>query len=163
MRNYVILIATILCFGIGNISAQEKTKSASKTNSVKTGRIESLLQSKNFEFIANKVFPMSAAPRNIAGSSYSVEFSPEMIVSNMPFFGRAYSGVIAGRDSGMNFKGSPAEYRIERNKKGLELFAKVKTDEGVYTLSLSVSDSGFASLTISSSNRETMSYRGEIK
>lgn len=139
----------------GNANAQDKTE---KTQS----SIATLLNSKSFEFIANTAIPLSGPTKNLVGSNYSITFSPEMVISNMPFYGRAYSGMIMGRDKGMRFKGVPENFTLINSKNGYEVTTSVKGENDTYVISISTGNSGFATLSISSNDRGTISYQGEI-
>ncbi len=128
---------------------------------VDTSSLGNLLNSKNFEFIANTVFPTTGSPKNLVGSGYSVTFSPEMIISNLPFYGRAYSGMALSRDKGMRFKGKPEDFTVENNNE-YQINATVNGENDTYEISMSVGESGFATLAISSNDRGTISYQGEV-
>lgn len=85
-----------------------------------------------------------------------------MVISNMPFYGRAYSGMIMGRDKGMRFKGKPEDFIITSAKNGYNVTTTVKGETDIYVISISVGYSSFATLSISSNDRGTISYQGEI-
>ncbi len=159
MKTQGILFAMLFCFLLGSASAQD-IKTNSKTEVANIDKLGTLLDSKTFEFVATRAFPTTGTPKNLAGSSYSVTFSPEVIISTLPFYGRAYSGIGMDEDKGMRFKGKPENFII-KSKKGYQLNTTVK-DGDTYNISLSVNDSGYARLTISSNDRETISYQGEI-
>ncbi|MDP2687007.1 MAG: DUF4251 domain-containing protein [Aequorivita sp.] len=155
MKALRIFFALIFLFMFGNANAQDKTE---KTQS----SIATLLNSKSFEFIANTAIPLSGPTKNLVGSNYSITFSPEMVISNMPFYGRAYSGMIMGRDKGMRFKGVPENFTLINSKNGYEVTTSVKGENDTYVISISTGNSGFATLSISSNDRGTISYQGEI-
>ncbi|MBK5213831.1 MAG: DUF4251 domain-containing protein [Flavobacteriaceae bacterium] len=162
MKKHIFLFAAFFCFILGSVKAQEnaiKANTNQETND--TNNIENLLNSKTFEFVANTAYPTSGIPKNLVGSNYSVTFSPEKIVSNLPFYGRAYSGMALGRDKGMRFQGKPENFTIEKNKE-YQGSATVNAENDTYEISLSVSSSGYATITISSNDRGTISYQGEI-
>ncbi len=162
MKTQSIIIAAMFCFIFGNVSAQEKELKAKSPNEIENiSNIESLMNSKTFEFVANTAYPSSGIPKNLVGSNYSITFSPEKIVSNLPFYGRAYSGMALGRDKGMRFQGIPENFIIEKNKE-YQGSATVNAENDTYEISLSVSNSGYATLAISSNDRGTISYQGEI-
>jgi hypothetical protein len=162
MKSPTILFVALFCFILGNTSAQEKDlKANTSKETVETSNIANLLNSKTFEFIANTAYPASGSPKNLVGSSYSVTFSSEMVLSNLPFYGRAYSGMALSRDKGMRFKGKPENYTIEKNNE-YQVNATVNAENDTYEISLSVSESGYAYLSISSNDRGTISYQGEI-
>lgn len=161
MKTRTLLLTVFICFILGGVSSQEKDIEANSDIILNdTSKIATLLNSKTFEFVANTVYPTNGSPKNLVGNGYSVTFSPEMIISNLPFYGRAYSGIAMGKDKGMRFQGKPESFNIEK-KNDYQVNATVN-DGDSYKLFLSVSDSGYATLTISSSDRGTISYQGEF-
>ena len=161
MKTHILLLTVLFCFIIGNTSAQEEdTKIDTNKEAVYSGGIAELLNSKTFEFIANMVYPTSGAPKSLVGSGYSVTYSPNMIISNLPFFGRAYGGTTMGRDTGMRFEGKPESFSVEK-KKEYQINTIVRDGE-TFEMSLSVSNSGNATLNISSNKRGTISFQGEV-
>lgn len=163
MKTRNILFAALFCFILGGVTAQDKTAKTQLPTKTDQSKMAILLNSKNFEFIANTMYPLGQPPKNLVGSSYSVTFSPEMIISNMPFYWRAYSAMISGKDKGMRFKGTPEDFTVSEMKKGYEVKVTVKNDNNTYTILLTVSESGFASLSINTNNRDTLNYQGEVK
>ncbi|KXN98458.1 hypothetical protein LS48_10180 [Aequorivita aquimaris] len=155
MKALRILYTLVVLFIFGSTTAQNKTEKPHTS-------IETLLNSKNFEFIANTALPLGQPPKNLVGSNYSITFSPEMVISNMPFYGRAYSGMIMGRDKGMRFKGKPEDFIITSAKNGYNVTTTVKGETDIYVISISVGYSSFATLSISSNDRGTISFQGEI-
>ncbi|MDC8000176.1 DUF4251 domain-containing protein [Aequorivita todarodis] len=162
MKIQSLLVIALFCFTLGNASAQEKDLKVNANQVTEnSSNIERLLNSKSFEFIANTAFPTGGTPKNLVGSGYSVTFSPEKIVSNLPFYGRAYSGMASGPDKGMRFQGKPENFTIAKNKE-YQVNTIVNENGNTYGITLSVSDSGYASLSISSNARGTINFQGEI-
>ena len=155
MKALRIFSALFVLFIFGSAAAQEKTEKAKSS-------IEELLNSKNFEFIANTAIPLSGPTRDLVASNYSITFTPEMVISNMPFYGRAYSGMALGRDKGMRFEGKPENFTVTNAKKGYEVSTEVKGENDTYFISITTGHAGFATLSISSNDRGTISYQGEI-
>ena len=147
----------------GNISAQIKKDKALGNEDVISDPVGALLDSENFEFIANTMFPMGQPSKNLVGSDYSVSFSPKMILSDLPFSGVAHRGMGVGRDKGMRFQGKPMDFSIIHSEKEYHVTASVKTDDDSFDISMDVSKTGYATLTIESKNRESVSYQGEIR
>ncbi|SRX54721.1 DUF4251 domain-containing protein [Aequorivita sp. CIP111184] len=154
MKALRIFYALLVLFMFGSANAQDKTEKVQTP-------IETLLKSKSFEFIANTAIPLSGPTKDLVGSGYSITFSPEEVISNMPFYGRGYSGMALGRDKGMQFQGKPENFTIESNNE-YQVNTDVKGERDTYSISISVSSSGYASLTISSNDRGTITYQGEI-
>jgi hypothetical protein len=125
--------------------------------------IENLIDSKQFVFIANRALPMGGASIDLTTNSNYVKFNPDYIDSYMPFFGEAYS-VDYNVDTGVKFEGKPEMFTIKRLKKnrGYDILTKVSLVRDTYDLRLEVGLEGNSTLTISSFNRSTISYNGQI-
>jgi hypothetical protein len=163
-RFLIILTLAFLAFSITNVIAQEKTKKQLKEEKQleKQKQTEVLVNSKEFIFVANRVIPQSGKSINLT-SDYNAEFHPDLINCDLPFYGRAYSGVGYGGDGGMKFEGKPTVFSVEKNKKGYLIKAEVRGERDSYFLMLTVYFEGSAYLTINSNNRSSISYDGDIK
>jgi hypothetical protein len=159
IRLLVLLMAVFAASGF----AQEKTKKQIKQEQKieKQKQIEALLNSKTFVFNATRALPQGGKSINLT-SSYDVKFSPNLVESNLPYYGRAYSGVGYGGDAGMKFEGKPEEFTVTKGKKNYSIDAVVKGNNDTYRLSLTVSFEGSGSLSITSNNRSFISYNGDI-
>lgn len=166
MKTKTAILVLFLSMIVTASYAQEKSKKQLRAQRKieKEKQIASLVDSKEFVFIGRTALGQGFRSIDLTANSNYVEFKPDKIKSEMPFFGRAYSGVAySSRDGGLNFEGSPKEFTIEKGKKDYQIKATVKGDTDVYTLFLSVSFGGSSTLTISSNNRSSISYNGEIK
>lgn len=159
----VFLFSFILIIIMSSTYSQERTviKDEEK-KSGKRERTEMLLNSKEFTFKARRAIPSRGASIDLTTNPNYVKFQPEFIESYMPFFGRAYSGVGYGKDTGLHFKGQPDVFTVEKKKRNYHVSVTVKGEVDNFRLYLTVSPGGNASLTISSNNRESISYMGEV-
>ncbi|WGF92764.1 DUF4251 domain-containing protein [Aequorivita marisscotiae] len=162
MKTPHILFTVLFCFILGGVQAQDKTAKAQLAPKIKESETATILNSKKFEFIANTMLPMGQPSKNLVGSNYSVVFTPDEIISNMPFYGRSYSAFAMGKDKGMRFKGAPEEFTIEMQGNTSTVTARVQDDSEIYTLLLTVKKSGYATLTIKNRNKEAINYHGEV-
>lgn len=126
-------------------------------------RTETLIEDKAFVFVATRALPSGMKSIELSGDNYFVKFETEMIESVMPFFGRAYSGVGYGGGDGMNFKGEPKTFTINKTKKNYQIDVVVVGKNDTYNISLTVSFQGSASLFITSNNRSSISYQGQLE
>jgi len=163
MNFKISLLVLFLAIFATTTFAQEKSKKQIKEEQKieKQKHIDTLVNSKTFVFNATRALPQGGKSINLT-SSYDVKFSPDLIESNLPFYGRAYSGVGYGGDSGMKFEGKPEEFTVTKGKKNYSINAVVKGSNDTYRLSLSVSFEGSGSLSITSNNRSFISYNGDI-
>jgi hypothetical protein len=162
-RLVMILTLTFITFSLSNVNAQEKSKKQLKEERKveKQKKIALLVDSKEFIFEATRVIPQQGKTINLT-SGDTVEFHPELIMCDLPFFGRAYSSSYGG-DSGMKFEGKPTVFSIEKTKKVYVIKAEIKGELDTYSLLLSIYFEGSASLSINSNNRSSISYDGDIK
>lgn len=164
MKKKITILAALFLF-VGSICfAQEKTKKQIKEEKkIETMKqIEALVNSKEFVFVGRTAFPTGYKTVNLTTNTNYVKYHPNKIESYMPFYGKAYSGVGYGGDQGLKFEGAPEEYTITKEKKNYRVVAKVKGNNDTFKLSLTVGFEGNASLTITSNNRSSISYNGEI-
>jgi hypothetical protein len=145
--------------------AQEKTKQQIKEEQkiAKQKEIEELVDSKEFEFQAITAYPMGGRSIDMITNPNFLRFQKDSIDSAMPYFGRAYTGVAYSGGGGLDFKGPIQDYSIKKGKKEYTIRAKVKGNADSYDILLSVFFEGTASLSISSNNRSSISYRGRIE
>lgn len=158
-----ILLLILTLFSLNGI-AQEKTRKQLKEEAKieKQKWIENLVNSKEFVFKADRVIPQGM--RNIELiEDYTVEFHPDTIKSDLPFFGRGFSGIGYGGDNGLKFKGKPKVYTIEKTKKSYIIKVEVKGEQDYFSLLLSVHFDGGAYLSVNSNNRSSISYDGNVK
>jgi hypothetical protein len=162
MKMSVLIIFITLFVSEGY--SQEKSKKALKEERriEKRKQIDSLVSSKDFVFMALTALPLGYRSVNLASNPNYVKFHPDLIDSDMPFFGRAYGAAGYGGDAGLKFKGKPDEFTVTKKKKDYQVNAIVNDENEVYRLSLSISFEGSATLSIRSNNRNSISYNGEI-
>jgi hypothetical protein len=156
----IILMSLILT----SAHSQEKSKKEQKEEEklLKQKQIEELINSKDFVFKGRWALPMGKNQVDLSTNPNYVKFSPDMMDGYMPFFGTATSGIGYGGDNTIKFKDKPESFNIEKKKKNFQIDAKVKGENDIYRISLSVSFEGSSSMSIISNNRSTISYQGEI-
>jgi len=155
----------VFCLLISAVSiAQDKSKKQIKQEKKEALKkeVENLVKSKQFIFLAETAFPAGYRSVTLSGSTYTVEFRPNNIISNLPYFGRTYNAGAAFGDAGLKFEGAPTEYSLETTKKKHEIRAVVKGPTDNYQIILLVSFDSSASLSIVSNNRNSISYNGQI-
>lgn len=160
-----IVMIVFTAFSFTNVIAQEKSKKEIKEEKKleKQKQIALLVESKEFVFVATRVMPQSGRTINLT-TDYFAEFQPEFIKADLPFFGRAFSGIgYGGSDSGINFEGKPTVFSIEKKKKAYYIKVDVRGERDSYSLMLTVYFEGSATLSVNSNNRSSISYDGDIK
>ena len=115
-----------------------------------------------FVFIGKTAFPQGFRTMDLTTNSNYVEFHPDMIKSEMPFFGWAFSGVGYGGDGGLKFEGIPQEFTIEKGKKAYQIKQLSEAIKIHIDCCFPFFFEGSATLSISSNNWSSISYNGEI-
>jgi hypothetical protein len=145
--------------------SQEKSKKELKEEQklARQKLTEELYNSKEFVFVGKTALPSGMKSVNLATNPNYLKFQPEMIESEMPFFGTSYSGAsVYGRETGMKFKGKPDEFKVEKKSRNFQIDVIVKDNTDTYRISISGGFEGNASLTIISNNRSPITYQGDI-
>jgi hypothetical protein len=165
MKTKVLFVLMLSALIITPGFSQEKTKKELKEERKieKQKQTEAIVNSKEFLFTARTAMPQGGRSIDLTTNPGSVKFHPDMIKSDMPYFGTVTgAAAYGGRDGGMKFEGKPEDYTVTAQKKGYQVNAVVKGENDTYRLSLSVSSEGSSSLSITSNNRSVITYSGEI-
>lgn len=157
----VVIFSLIITTGFSQEKSKKELKEERKIE--KQNQIEAMVNAKEFVFVGRTANPMGMRPVNLTSNPNYVKFQPDLIESEMPFFGKAYSGIgIGSSDTGLKFKGKPEKFTVVKGKKNFKIDAVVKGKADNFRLSLSVGFEGSTTLSITSNNRSTISYQGEI-
>lgn len=128
----------------------------------KTEKVKTLIESKSFTFVAQSVTPMRGGTRQLT-TTYNLKVLPDKVDADLPYFGRAYTAPINSSDAGIRFTSTDFEWTVkESKKKGWDITIKPKGAKDVRLAILSVSRNGYASLQVTSQNRQPISYQGYI-
>jgi hypothetical protein len=129
----------------------------------KDGKVlKELVETKHFVFTAQTVLPLGGAMRQLT-SEYDVKLSGDSLISYLPYFGRAYGPINPGDDGGIKFTSTKFDYKTKARKKGgWDIMITPKDNRDVRQLNFTISASGYASLQVSSNNRQSISYNGYI-
>lgn len=143
------------------LTAGAQSKAQVKTS--KADKIKQLVQSRNYVFEAQSVFPMRGRTRQITGEGYDLTVSRDTVNSYLPYFGRAYSAPLDPSKGGIQFISKDFEYTEKPGKRGgWDITIQPKDVREVQQLFLSVSEDGYASLQVTSTNRQPISFNGVI-
>lgn len=161
----ILMIAVLLT----GIHASAQTDKATTTK---------LVNAQNFVFNATTALPMANAEITallskmpgggggviqLSGSSYQLLVEKDSLSANLPYYGRAYTASMNSKDSGINFNSTEFTYVTKRNKKGNWLITiKPKNAADAQVMTLNVSENGYASLNVNSTNKQSISFNGYI-
>ncbi|GAA0879194.1 hypothetical protein GCM10009119_21620 [Algoriphagus jejuensis] len=95
---------------------------------------------------------------------YTLNVSPDRVVGDLPFFGRAYTSTPGQTDGGLKFDFTEYTYEVKPRKKGgWDITIEPTESNDIRSVFLTIQESGNASLRITSNSKEGMSYTGTIQ
>jgi hypothetical protein len=131
-------------------------------DSKETVALKDLVASRRYIFNAESVLPLNGRLR-LLNSGERVELNGDTLITDLPYFGRAYSASIDASQGGFHFTSTDFEYTIKDKKKGgWSILLKPKDSRNVQQLILDISSTGMASLQVVSNNRQAISFNGHI-
>ena len=163
MKNLIIIL--ILSIGILTVNAQESKQSRKESreerNAIKTEKIKKALESNTFTFEPSHMIPLGGGTRYL-NHSYEVEVKNDSVYSYLPFWGVAYHVQYGGRDSGFDFSLPLKDYEFSKDKKGYHIHFETKKGHDVIVFNFHISEQGYTTLNVNSTNRQAISYYGSI-
>jgi hypothetical protein len=156
-RLFLLLAVTAGCNVMAYAQDGTKSKKADKA-----ALIQNIVEAQNYVFRAQMALPMSGRSRQLT-SEYNLQVGRDTVVAYLPYFGRAYSAPIGNTDGGINFLSKDFDYqKNERKKGGWEIVIKPRDYKEVQQMTLSISTDGYASLQVTSTNRQPISFNGYV-
>lgn len=165
MKNLGINILLIfLIFTASGQEAKRKSRKALKAEKTEQQReeIKAIVESKTFIFDVSTVNPMIGQTIQLT-SNYEVKITGDSIFSYLPFFGVAYSANYGGTESPMIFTKPFETCTQEKTKNGYLVKVSVKNENDRLDYSFHISETGMVNLVVSSVNRQTITYNGNLK
>ena len=149
--SHIFLFIIVTCALPASIFGQDK-KAATKA----------MIDSRHFTFHAQTAIPLSGRSKQLT-TEYYLTVLGDSIVSELPYYGRAYSAGYGTNEGGFSFTTTKFEYTSTPTKKGgWDITIKPKDQKDLRQFSLSVSATGYGNLQALSNNRQPISYHGYI-
>jgi len=165
MKTFRILVYILfLCSVLVGFSQEKTKKQLRKEQKIeKQSTIQRIVEAKEFQFVARNSNSQYFPIMDLSNNPNFIKFKPDFIQSDLPFFGRGFSGLAyGGTDAGLHFEGKPKLFTVEKNSKEYQVKVLFKSQNDYFDIRLSVTFSGMATLSINSNNRGPISYFGEI-
>jgi hypothetical protein len=135
---------------------------AQESKEDKYDALKNIVEAKQYVFIAETAQPVSGRNRQLS-PGYKLELRTDTLISDLPYFGRAYTAPIDPAEGGIQFTSTDFEYQVNPGKKGSwDISIKPKNGKDANRFSLYISKSGKASLQVVSNNRQAISFNGYI-
>lgn len=166
MKNLKILCVAFACvLGINSGFSQKLTKAQKKA--AKATEIKRLIASGNYVFVADYVIPNSM-PGHSLTASYDVTVTPDKLAVWLPYFGRAYAAPRDPSEGGVKLTTTDFTNKVISKKKNWEITLTPKHSnppgaDDVHDMVLTVGDDGYASLRVTSLNRQPISFNGHVE
>ena len=152
IKAFFILFAISLLAGSTMANAQEKGPD----------EIKRIVESQNYVFRAQWANPQGSISRQLT-SEYDLTVSRDTIISYLPYFGRAYVAPINPSEGGIKFTSTKFDYKQANNGKSWKIMIKPKDASEVQQLYLDIYDNGKATLQVTSTNRQSISFSGYVE
>lgn len=138
-----------------------------------------VINAQNFIFNATSAMPMANMDVNnilskmpggngggliqLTGSQYQLTVAKDSVEAYLPYYGRAYTATMNPDDSGIKFKSKDFKYKIGQKKKGAWVITiNPKDTKDTQSMTLNVSENGYATLNVNSNNKQSISFNGYI-
>lgn len=150
MKHLKLLIVIFLIFISGTVLAQHKAD-----------RTRSILESKNFSFIAQSALPSRGNFRNLT-SEYDLTVIGDSLSVYLPYFGEAFAP-IDPTENPLQFSNKGIKYSASQTRKGNWNITIVPS--GIHDarqFNLSITSSGYGTLTVNFNNRQPITFNGYL-
>ncbi len=160
------IFLTVLFFAlIIPLNAQSKKELKKQKAEKEYAATKELINSKNFVFEADWATTQGGKRINLTTNPNFLKVKGDQVSADMPYFGVAQSAIgYGGGDTGIIFEETPKKYNVEFNDKKTKAVIKFDANNKSesFNVILHVYKNGNASLSISSSKRNSISYDGKI-
>jgi hypothetical protein len=162
----IILTALFFTFLLPDLFAQEQEKSRKERREERQEKrmeeVKNLIENKTFVFIPTHAMPLGGGSFHLS-YSFEAEVRGDSIFSYLPFYGVAYHVEYGGRNSPFDFSLPIENYEMNKDENGYRVKLEVKNKMDYITYSFHISELGYSTLNVTSTNRQAISYYGSIQ
>ncbi len=160
----LILLFIVPLYAIQAQDRQKKEKSLTKKErkAKQAEEVKQMMNDRNFVYRPTQANPMGGSTVRL-DFSFSTEVQGDTIHSYMPYYGRAYSVDYGTRKGPFDFTLPTDNYTFKKVKNGYLVSFDVKNGQDNLSYNFNISENGYASLTIVSTNRQAISYYGTLE
>jgi hypothetical protein len=157
IRYTMLLLVSVLLAGSLSAQTNKKEKKAQQA-----AVITAAVEAQRYIFKAQSTTPTGGGRFMQLTTPYTVKVGKDSVVSDLPYFGRAYTAPVDPTKGGIQFTSTNFDYKKEEIKNGWRVTIK-PTDAGdVQQFTLSLFNNGSASLQVISTNRQPISFNGVV-
>lgn len=156
----ILLTCTVMLFSSPNLYSQNTDKQ--EKENAKIDALKQAIESGRFVFMAQSATPMTGRTRQLT-YDYKLDIRKDTIISDLPYYGRAYTTSYGSSDGGINFTTTQFDYSSKEGAKGgWDITITPKEIKNVSRMMLNVTNAGYGSLTVTSNTRQQISFNGYI-
>lgn len=130
------------------------------------GELQEVVSSGEFEIENQWAYPLSGNMVDLIGNPNFIRFKNDSVNLFLPYFGERHAGGnYGGRDGGIKFKGVAEELEITEAEDDSRIMIEFEAEQGTenYDFRITLFPNGNASTSVTSSERNAISYRGTVK
>lgn len=164
MKNLVFPFIAIIFLIAQPLSAQSKKELKKEQELIEYTETKTLIESGEFMFEARSCNTQKGRRIDLTTNSGYLEINGSTVTSDMPYFG--FSQLSSYESSGgFNFVNEDVDFKIDFNdkKRKITIKFKAKGEAEIIDIFLLIYGSGTTSMNATSSHRDFITYRGEIK
>ena len=152
-RFYLLALTALLSAG----AAAQATAQATDKN-----QFTVMVESKNYIFQAQTALPMRGGVRNLT-NEFDLKVTPTAIISDLPYFGRAYVAPTDPAKGPLDFTSTQFTYTTTpRSKGGWVVVIKPQDHKDVQQMTLTISAAGYTTVQVTNLNSDPISFNGVI-
>lgn len=162
----LIITAVLLVTFLFTATAQQEQRNRKERRDEKQAQqkeeIKNLLQQKTFVFKPTHAMPLGGGSIFLS-HSFEAEIKNDTLNSYLPFYGVAYRADYGSTRSAFDFIQPVEDYSFEEVKSGYRVTFDVKNKMDYLTFQFQISEIGYTTLSVISTNRQAISYYGHIE
>ena len=150
------------------INAADAQMSRQEKKAAEEAAVKNMVETNNFCFTADYALPMTGGSK-ILTSTYDLKITKDSVIAFLPYYGQAYLSPPPGEtEGGIKFTTTNFSFAQKAGKKGgWQITIKPKDHDitnwrDVQEMTLDISKDGYASLAVISSNRDPISFQGDV-
>ncbi|MEJ1240074.1 DUF4251 domain-containing protein [Chryseolinea sp. T2] len=124
--------------------------------------VDQSVKDKRFTINVESMSPRRGGFRRLT-TLYTFTVTPDTVVTDLPYAGRAYQAPMGTDDAGIKFLSRDFEYQSKPGKKGAwEIQLKLKDTRNYPVINITLQPSGSASIRITPVDKDYISYMGTV-
>jgi hypothetical protein len=165
MKNIIFTLLFIFTFSLfASAQQQKKTRKELRAERQEQRKddVKTLLGEKNFVFRPTHAMPLGGGSIFLS-HSFDVEVKDDTLISYLPFYGVAYRAEYGARKSAFDFTQPLVNFEMETTSSGYQVNLEVRNKMDYLSYNFHISELGYATLHVTSTNRQAISYYGNIE